>query len=65
MIVKFTGMQTAWVFGDASDIFEVYPPRDHVMGYLEYKGAAYGNATYNPTVLHFFDTGDMTTTSDK
>ena len=46
-------MQTAWVFGDAADITGPWP-EPYVAGYLEYGGSAYGNATYDPLVNHWF-----------
>ncbi|KFY98247.1 hypothetical protein V500_01754 [Pseudogymnoascus sp. VKM F-4518 (FW-2643)] len=46
------GMQTAWVVGTAADIQKI--PLDHSRGYLDYRGDAYGNATYNPTCSHQF-----------
>ncbi|KAF2731143.1 L-ascorbate oxidase [Polyplosphaeria fusca] len=48
------GMQTAWVFGDAGEIV-AKAPVPYVQGYLEYGGSAYGNATYDPLVNHYFD----------
>ncbi|TDZ15356.1 Multicopper oxidase aurL2 [Colletotrichum sidae] len=50
------GMQTVWVMGDYQDITGV--PYLDATGYLEYGGNATGNATYPPTVIHFFDGDD-------
>ncbi|OAG01952.1 L-ascorbate oxidase [Paraphaeosphaeria sporulosa] len=47
------GMQTAWVFGDEADITS-RAPQPYVAGYLDFGGSAYGNATYDPLVNHFF-----------
>ena len=44
------GMQTVWVFGNASEIVGgVGSP--YVQGYLEFGGSAYGNGTYDPVVM--------------
>ncbi|KAF2651411.1 multicopper oxidase [Lophiostoma macrostomum CBS 122681] len=51
---RIMGMQTAWVFGDADDIIDRVP-EPYVAGYLDYGGSAYGNATYDPLVNHYFD----------
>jgi L-ascorbate oxidase len=51
---RIMGMQTAWVFGDAHDIINRVP-EPYVAGYLDYGGSAYGNATYDPLVNHYFD----------
>lgn len=48
------GMQTAWVMGNASEITHGTLP-DLVAGYLTYGGDAYGNATYDPFVTHYYD----------
>ena len=48
------GMQTAWVFGNASEIISRVP-QPYVAGYLDYGGSAYGNATYDPLVNHYFE----------
>ena len=45
-------MQTVWVFGNASEIFGNVPLPD-LTGYLTYGGSVYGNATYDPLVLHY------------
>lgn len=42
------GMQTVWVFGNESQIFERFPEEPYVQGYLKYGGSAYGNNTYDP-----------------
>ncbi|KAJ6258870.1 Laccase-4 [Drechslerella dactyloides] len=41
------GMQTVWVFGNASEIVG-RAPAPYVAGYLEFGGSAYGNASYDP-----------------
>ncbi|KAF2117913.1 Cupredoxin [Lophiotrema nucula] len=51
---RIMGMQTAWVFGNASEITGRVP-EPYVAGYLDYGGSAYGNATYDPLVNHYFD----------
>ncbi|KAK6332886.1 hypothetical protein TWF696_002905 [Orbilia brochopaga] len=43
------GMQTVWVFGNASEIVG-RAPLPYVAGYLEFGGSAYGNDTYDPLV---------------
>ncbi|KAI1339851.1 multicopper oxidase [Xylariaceae sp. FL0016] len=48
------GMQTVWVFGDAASILREIP-EPYVAGYLEYGGSAYGNDSYDPLVLSYFD----------
>ncbi|KAL9619040.1 MAG: hypothetical protein Q9160_006295 [Pyrenula sp. 1 TL-2023] len=48
------GMQTVWVMGNASEITGGTAP-DLVEGYLEFGGSAYGNATHDPLVNHYFD----------
>lgn len=48
------GMQTVWVIGDAKQIAD-QKPEPYVSGYLEYGGSAYGNATYDPLVNHYFE----------
>ncbi|KAI1822467.1 L-ascorbate oxidase [Xylaria intraflava] len=48
------GMQTAWVFGDAVSILREIP-EPYISGYLEYGGSAYGNASYDPLVLTYFN----------
>ncbi|KAI0397513.1 multicopper oxidase [Xylariaceae sp. FL0594] len=50
------GMQTAWVFGDAASILRNIP-EPYISGYLTYGGNAYGNDSYDPLVLTFFDDG--------
>ena len=45
------GMQTVWVFGDAKEVMAL--PKVEVAGYLEYGGAAYGNESHAPDVVHF------------
>lgn len=47
------GMQTVWVMGNAAEITRHTEP--FVKGYLEYGGSAYGNASYDPLVYHYFD----------
>ncbi|KAL3474868.1 L-ascorbate oxidase [Aspergillus californicus] len=48
------GMQSVWVIGNASEITRGRAPR-LVQGYLTYGGDAYGNASYDPLVTHYFD----------
>ncbi|KAI1319964.1 L-ascorbate oxidase [Xylariaceae sp. FL0255] len=48
------GMQTAWVFGDATSILRQIP-EPYINGYLTYGGSAYGNDSYDPLVLSYFD----------
>ncbi|KXJ94838.1 L-ascorbate oxidase [Microdochium bolleyi] len=50
------GMQTVWVFGNATQIHE-HIPQPYVAGYLEYGGSAYGNDTYDPLVVPWFGGG--------
>ncbi|OHE98212.1 L-ascorbate oxidase [Colletotrichum orchidophilum] len=47
------GMQSVWVMGDYQDITGI-PPVD-AAGYLQYGGNVNGNATFAPSVVHFFD----------
>ncbi|GAM83066.1 hypothetical protein ANO11243_010520 [Dothideomycetidae sp. 11243] len=47
------GMQTVWIMGDAAQITSKAEP--YVQGYLTYGGSAYGNASYDPLVMHWFD----------
>lgn len=42
------GMQTVWVFGNASSILAKFPNPPFVNGYLDFGGDAYGNDTYDP-----------------
>ena len=46
------GMQTVWVMGDYKQITSI--PHSDAAGYLHYGGNAVGNASYAPTVAHFF-----------
>ncbi|KAI0595970.1 L-ascorbate oxidase [Biscogniauxia sp. FL1348] len=48
------GMQTVWVFGDAASILREIP-EPYINGYLDYGGSAYGNDTYDPLVVTYFD----------
>ncbi|PLB44503.1 L-ascorbate oxidase [Aspergillus steynii IBT 23096] len=48
------GMQAVMVMGNASEITRGTSP-DLVKGYLSYGGDAYGNATHDPLVNHYFD----------
>lgn len=48
-----TGMQTAWVFGNSSDILTL--PLPMVEGYLVYGGNVLGDDDNPPSVVHFFD----------
>lgn len=50
------GMQTVWVFGDASDVLKANYP--DVSGYLVYGGSVNGNATHPATAVHFYDDED-------
>lgn len=50
------GMQTVWMMGNASDITRGVSPGS-VEGYLHYGGDAYGNASYDPYVQHYFEGG--------
>jgi L-ascorbate oxidase len=50
---QIMGMQTAWVFGDEADI-TAKAPQPYVAGYLNFGGSAYGNATFDPLVNHYF-----------
>ncbi|KAB2578806.1 Multicopper oxidase terE [Lasiodiplodia theobromae] len=47
------GMQTAWVFGNSSDILTL--PLPMVEGYLVYGGNVLGDDDNPPSVVHFFD----------
>ncbi|EWC44178.1 hypothetical protein DRE_07003 [Drechslerella stenobrocha 248] len=47
------GMQTVWVFGNASEITGV-APQPYIDGYLEFGGSAYGNASCDPLVWENF-----------
>jgi hypothetical protein len=47
------GMPTVWVMGNASEITSKSQP--YVEGYLKFGGNAYGNASFDPLVLHYFD----------
>lgn len=47
------GMQSVWVMGDRA---EVAPLPEALVGeYLSFGGGAYGNATHDPSVAHYFD----------
>ncbi|GAW13542.1 hypothetical protein ANO14919_029290 [Xylariales sp. No.14919] len=48
------GMQTAWVFGDAASILREIP-EPYIAGYLDYGGSAYGNDSYDPLVLTYYN----------
>lgn len=48
------GMSTVWVMGNASEITRG-TTSNLVEGYLTYGGNAYGNASHNPLVNHYFD----------
>ncbi|KAI1264644.1 multicopper oxidase [Xylariaceae sp. FL1019] len=48
------GMQTVWVYGDAVTILREIP-EPYISGYLQYGGSAYGNDSYDPLVLKYFD----------
>ncbi|KAH9905689.1 L-ascorbate oxidase [Xylariomycetidae sp. FL2044] len=48
------GMQTVWVFGDAASILKEIP-QPYIDGYLDYGGDAYGNDTYDPLVMEYFE----------
>ncbi|GKT51000.1 multicopper oxidase aurL2 [Colletotrichum spaethianum] len=47
------GMQSVWVMGDYQDITGI--PAVDAAGYLQYGGNVNGNATFPPTVVHFFE----------
>ncbi|KAK1961562.1 L-ascorbate oxidase [Colletotrichum sublineola] len=47
------GMQSVWVMGDYQDITGI--PAVDAAGYLQYGGNVNGNATFPPSVAHFFD----------
>ncbi|ORX33315.1 L-ascorbate oxidase [Kockovaella imperatae] len=47
------GMQTAWVFGNATEIQKI--PLAEASGYLTYGGSAYGNQSYDPIVYHYYE----------
>jgi hypothetical protein len=47
-------MQTVWVFGETKDILKEIP-HPYIDGYLSFGGSAYGNDTYDPLVVHWFD----------
>lgn len=47
-LIQNTGMQTVWVFGNASSILARFPAPPYINGYLNYGGDAYGNDTYDP-----------------
>jgi L-ascorbate oxidase len=51
---RIMGMQTAWVFGNASEITGRVP-EPYISGYLDYGGSAYGNESYDPLVNHYFE----------
>ncbi len=54
MAFHISGMQTAWVFGDAASILREIP-EPYIAGYLNYGGSAYGNESYDPLVLTYYD----------
>lgn len=47
------GMQSVWVMGDYQDIVTI--PAADVAGYLQYGGNVNGNASFAPSVVHFFE----------
>lgn len=47
------GMQSIWVMGNATEITRNAPPV-LVEGYLKYGGDAYGNASFDPMVNHYY-----------
>ncbi|KAK1994863.1 L-ascorbate oxidase [Colletotrichum falcatum] len=47
------GMQSVWVMGDYQDITGI--PAVDAAGYMQYGGNVNGNATFAPTVAHFFE----------
>ncbi|KAL8386837.1 hypothetical protein RB595_010353 [Gaeumannomyces hyphopodioides] len=49
------GMQTVWVFGNASQILARFPQQPYIAGYLDFGGSAYGNGTRDPMVWEAFD----------
>ncbi|ETS75598.1 hypothetical protein PFICI_12542 [Pestalotiopsis fici W106-1] len=48
------GMQTVWVFGNATEIMSEIP-QPYINGYLEYGGSAYGNDSSDPLVVPYYD----------
>ena len=48
------GMQAVWFTGNAAEITQGTAP-GLVAGYLTYGGDAYGNATHDPLVTHFYE----------
>lgn len=48
-------MSTAWIVGNYSQLIDLWPKPPYISGYLDYGGDAYGNATYDPRVFHFFE----------
>jgi L-ascorbate oxidase len=46
-------MQTAWVFGNASEITTI--PHILAQGYLTFGGNAYGNKSVDPIAYHYFE----------
>ncbi|KAF2206413.1 hypothetical protein CERZMDRAFT_115769 [Cercospora zeae-maydis SCOH1-5] len=47
------GMQTAWIMGELDEIRRV--PLYDARAYLDFRGGAFGNATYAPIVNHYFE----------
>ena len=50
-------MNTVWVVGNYTELTEIWPKPPYISGFLQYGGSAYGNETYDPRVLHYFDEG--------
>jgi L-ascorbate oxidase len=53
--VVVAGMQTVWVFGNATEILNV--PVEYAEGYMTYGGSANGNETHDPSPIHFKGSG--------
>lgn len=47
------GMQSVWVVGDKDDLTPI--PQQLASEFYTYGGAAYGNTTHAPRMVHFFD----------
>lgn len=58
------GMRTVWVIGNGTQI-RVDAPEPYVQGYLYYGGSAYGNASYDPLVNHYFESNTKVECSRK
>lgn len=51
MMLLGAGMQTVWVFGNATEILKV--PTEYAEGYMTYGGSSNGNETHDPSPIHF------------